>query len=259
MSTDSSSSTPSNYTGAIAYARATLTVLGTIGLFIFGQLLGITILLTGLAFAGLETDQVTNLFNDNVYAQFAAVLMVSLTTIALLVGWHKYRDIDFLKAIRLSRMPSKNDAWVALKAYAVYLLSFIGIVLVLPVLLPVVDVDQTQQLGFESPVGVEYLFVFFSLVILPPLVEEILFRGFLFERLRQYIKLPVAIGITSVLFAIAHLEFFSDASLNWIAAIDTFVLSLFLIWVYIKTESLWAAIFLHGIKNAVAYVAIFLL
>jgi membrane protease YdiL (CAAX protease family) len=61
------------------------------------------------------------------------------------------------------------------------------------------------------------------------------------------------------LFAVAHLQFGSGAPLLWIAAIDTFVLSLFLIYLKDKTDSLWAPILLHMLKNFIAFMALFVL
>ena len=128
-------------------------------------------------------------------------------------------------------------------------------------LVPSLDVFQQQQLEFDNNTvqGARLLVVFITLVIIPPITEEIVFRGFLYNSLKKVTMKRVAVVITSILFAAAHLEFFGENPLNFIAAIDTFVLSLFLIWVYEKTENLWAPIMLHALKNAIAFVVLFLI
>jgi len=45
----------------------------------------------------------------------------------------------------------------------------------------------------------------------------------------------------------------------YIAALDTFILSLVLIYLREKTGSLWASITLHAVKNGVAFMALFVL
>ena len=68
---------------------------------------------------------------------------------------------------------------------------------------------------------------------------------------------PAAI-ITSLMFAVGHLQFGSGAPLLWVAALDTFVLSLVLCYIREKTDSLWPGIFIHAIKNALAFSVLFL-
>jgi hypothetical protein len=84
-------------------------------------------------------------------------------------------------------------------------------------------------------------------------------RGFLFSSLKRGMTVVVAAIVTSSIFAIAHLQFGSDAPLLWLAAIDTFVLSLVLCYLRQKTGSLWPCIGLHMIKNGLAFTVLFLI
>jgi membrane protease YdiL (CAAX protease family) len=83
-------------------------------------------------------------------------------------------------------------------------------------------------------------------------------RGFLFTSLLK----PAAVHLRRdlspvVLFAAAHLQIGSGAPLLWTAAIDTFILSLVLCYLRYKTGSLWPGIFLHMLKNLLAFLVIF--
>ena len=119
------------------------------------------------------------------------------------------------------------------------------------------DTSQQQQLGFDSVKSTPELVVtFISLVILPPIVEEIVFRGFVFPGLRTRFKFVRAALITGLLFAVPHL-FASSEGLLWVAGIDTLLLSFVLCYLREKTGALWAPIALHGFKNAVAFVVLF--
>jgi membrane protease YdiL (CAAX protease family) len=101
--------------------------------------------------------------------------------------------------------------------------------------------------------------VFISLVVLPTIVEEILVRGFLYGGLRNKLR-PVGAGlIASLIFAAAHLQFGSGEPLLWVAAIDTFILSLFLIRLRETTGNLWSGMTVHFMKNGLAFTALFII
>ena len=127
-------------------------------------------------------------------------------------------------------------------------------------LFPSLNVHQKQQLGFQDASGgLKLALTFVSLCVLPPLVEETVFRGFMFTTLRGKLKFVWAALITSLIFASAHLEFGSGQPLLWVAALDTFTLSMVLCYLRQKTDSLWPGILLHSLKNCIAFVTLFVL
>ena len=79
-------------------------------------------------------------------------------------------------------------------------------------------------------------------VVFAPIVEEIFFRGFLFQGFRQRYGWVPAILISSAIFAAAHLD--------PIAFIPTFVLGSVLAYVYHRSNSVWPGIILHFLVNA---------
>jgi membrane protease YdiL (CAAX protease family) len=60
-------------------------------------------------------------------------------------------------------------------------------------------------------------------------------------------------------FGLPHLAQGGDAGPLWIAFIDTFILSMVLVWLREQTGNLWAGIVLHAIKNGIAFVSLFIL
>lgn len=80
--------------------------------------------------------------------------------------------------------------------------------------------------------------------IIGPMAEEIFFRGFVLPGLVKKFGIIWALVISSVLFGLFHI----DPG----AIVPTFALGLALGWVYIKTGSIWPAIFAHGLHNTVA-------
>ena len=231
----------------------------TIFVFISGQIFGVLGVLIILSLAGNDLQQIINLVDNNTYVKTLVVLFVELFTLGLLYWGFKLAKKPFLSSIGLIKNFKKQHITFTVVSYVMYVLSFIFFAILLDSLIPSLDTQQTQQLGFSPPTGLEYVAVFVSLVVMPAFVEEIVFRGFLFQNIRKLISLRSAALLTSIIFGILHLELTGDGPLNWIAAIDTFILSIFLISLLVQTKSLWASILLHGIKNTVAFVFLFII
>ncbi len=207
---------------------------------------------------GWSILEIETWFDTSLSAKFAIRLAQALIGIGLVYS--------LMRLVRLSwtqiglRTPRFKDILYATAGYAAYLPIYIVTVIIAKSMIPSIDLDQKQQLGFDGPTsGAALLIIFVSLVILPPLYEEILARGFLFTGLRKRLTVPVAAVITSLLFGAAHLGWRSGEPLLWAAAIDTFVLSLVLVYLRVKTDSLWPPIGLHAIKNLVAFLLLFVI
>jgi membrane protease YdiL (CAAX protease family) len=88
-------------------------------------------------------------------------------------------------------------------------------------------------------------------VVIAPIVEEAFFRGFAFKALRpRWGGWPAAI-ISSLLFGVAHL---STSSIGLL--IPTAFLGLLLVYLYVRTGSLWGSVAVHSGFNAVNVVAL---
>ncbi len=217
-------------------------------IYYMSQLIGSALVTTvpGLRSLGTESSVV----------QFWYVLVVEAITLGLLYWFLRGRKLTFASLGLIK--PRLRDVGITLLAYPPYfILNAIAFVLATSLLH--LDSGQAQQTGFETAASSNQLILtFISLVILPPLVEEIMMRGFLFGSLKNAFSAKIAAIITSVLFAAAHLQFGTGAPLLWLAAIDTFVLSLVLCYVRQKTGSLWAGIGLHALKNGLAFYILFI-
>jgi membrane protease YdiL (CAAX protease family) len=238
--------------------KAFLLVIGTIILFFLGQVIGVYIIIGLLFLFGYDFSQIQSLLTNNPALQFLTILTVEIITLGILWRVHRMIKQPFLVSVGLKNWPNFSSFGYSVLVYVVYFISLITAVALFSGIIPALDINQSQQIGFDGVQGGQLVFVFLTLVILPPIAEEIIFRGFLFQRLKRLITLYPAAIITSIIFALAHTEFLGDNPLNWIAAIDTFILSFFLIYLLQKTKSLWSSIFLHGIKNCIAFVALFL-
>jgi membrane protease YdiL (CAAX protease family) len=231
-------------------------ILGTLGVFFLGQLLaGIFIFLALLAY-GWDTESISRWLETGGTAQFALSIVVSFVTVGLLFMFlHSRRakpsDIGWVR-------PRFSDIGYVLAGIGAYVALYIGVVGILAQVFTSLNLEQQQDLGFSTDaVGNELVLVFLALVVLPPLVEELIVRGFLFSGLRKGLDfLPAAI-ISSGLFGLAHLAGGEGGSTIWIAAIDTFILGMVLAYLRERSGSLWPSIGLHASKNMIAFLFLF--
>jgi membrane protease YdiL (CAAX protease family) len=194
--------------------------------------------------------------DNSIGAQFLYILFAEIIIIYIVFLFVR-RYKDGLRAIGLRR-PKWSDPLYALACFPVYLIVYLLIVMIISHFAPGLNVNEKQQLGFNNVNGVgQMVLTFISLVILPPIGEEILFRGLIYSSLKKYLPLAGAVIGTSALFAIGHIPEGGSAGPLYIAAIDTFILSLILIYLREKTGGLWASMTLHAIKNGIAFIALF--
>jgi membrane protease YdiL (CAAX protease family) len=195
--------------------------------------------------------------NNSIGAQFVYVILAESFTVGAVYLFLRRKKKN-LSSIGLEK-PRLIDPVYALAAAPVYFILYLTAVGIISHFVPSLNVNQQQQIGFNSVHGAgQLVMTFISLVVLPPIAEEIMVRGFIYSSLRKAMRLVPAAIITSLLFASAHLPEGGAAGPLYIAAIDTFILSLVLIYLREKTGSLWASISLHAIKNGIAFAALFL-
>jgi len=194
--------------------------------------------------------------NNSVTAQFIFILLAESFTVGAVVMFLRLYKLT-LKSIGLRKI-KWTDPLFGLAALPVYFILYLLAVAVISHFVPALNVNQQQQIGFNSVYGSSAMIMtFISLVVLPPIAEEILVRGFIYSSFKKAMKIIPAAVFTSLLFAAAHLPEGGSAGPLYIAAIDTFILSLVLVFLREKTHSLWASITLHTLKNGVAFVALF--
>lgn len=208
----------------------------------------IYLLLNGLDAIGVPFGEM----NQAVLNSITGVVIYGLT-IGMVVGvpwWlKKYRTST--DEIGLKNWPRWLDLLLAPAGFLVYLLISGLLVWFAMQYLTFIDFQQTQDTGFSGlSQRYEYILAFLTLVVIAPVAEEVLFRGYLFGKLRKYVPLWVAILITSVLFAFVHGA--------WNVAIDVFALSIVLCVLRVVANSLWPSILLHMIKNFIAFYLLFI-
>lgn len=197
----------------------------------------------GVSFDGLN-EALLNLV-------FASVIYVLTIGIVIWVPFALRKYKTNFSELGFTRWLSWKDILVTPFALIAYLI-FSSILLVVAMkYLPWFNANQVQDTGFNNlRTQFEYIAAFIALVVIAPVAEETLFRGFLFGKLRKSTTLMVSMLITSIVFGYLHGA--------WNLAFDTFALSMVLCYLRESTGSIWASILLHMTKNGIAYYILFI-
>jgi uncharacterized protein len=107
------------------------------------------------------------------------------------------------------------------------------------------------QIVLEGKDSIALWLFFGTAAVAAPLFEEFLFRGFLLPSLTRYVPVWAAIGISGLIFGVAHL------SLSEILPLTT--LGIILGIVYVRTRNLLAPMLLHSLWNSSTLASLFIL
>ncbi|HSX01828.1 MAG TPA: type II CAAX endopeptidase family protein [Candidatus Saccharimonadia bacterium] len=196
-------------------------------------------LLQGLA----DTTQT----DRSIQANFVLTLATAVVGLGL-IGW-------FLRRYRASWQQVGWRSFSLVKAVgylvALFLILAVGGNILLDLiqwLAPAFNASQPQTNDFINAAGSHPQLALVALVVVPPIIEETVFRGFIFPALAT--KWGVwggALG-SSVLFGFAHLQ----ANVS----IYTFVLGLLLCFMYTRLRSIFPGMALHMLNNYLAFIAL---
>jgi membrane protease YdiL (CAAX protease family) len=179
--------------------------------------------------------------------------IVYISTLIVMIGlpWWIRKNKTSKEDLGLTGLPTWVDIVLTPAGFIVYLLLSFVILLTAQGLLPWFDATQKQSLGFEAlHFQYEYVLAFLMLVIIAPIAEEVIFRGYLFGKLRSAVPVWLAAIVTSVVFGFVHQA--------WNVGFDTFALSLVLCHMRQITGTLWAPMLLHMTKNGIAFYLLFI-
>lgn len=230
-------------------------------IFAYSIFLGVSVLVAFIPihFFRIERDFLARpipfaLLNIVLYALICPVTYLVETKLCPLLHLRKpsSKSPKFRQLLGLSDSPTWTDvglglagfvASLILAALAIWLCSF----------LPFFDPNQAQNIGFGPHLfGPELIFAFLALVIVAPVVEELLFRGWLYARLRQIparYSILISSLLTSLIFALAHRQ------LN--VGVNVFMMSLIACSLREFTGTTYAGIFLHIFRNWLSFMLLY--
>ena len=186
---------------------------------------------------------------------------IIITTVPRLISKkHRKHKQNLREEFGLKGLPTWTDIGLAPVGFIVYLLIAAAIMLLFKELFPWFNAEETQDVGFSIYIaGFDRVVAFLTLVVVAPFFEEIIFRGWLYSKLRSKlnqnlsdtVSMIISICLVSLLFGIVHLQ--------WNVGVNVFAMSIVLCILREITGTTYAGIILHMLKNGLAFYLLFVL
>lgn len=149
-------------------------------------------------------------------------------------------------SLGLKGLPTWTDILLAPIGYIASMVATIAVLLVVQAVAPSFDLNEAQDVGFNGIyLNIDKAIAFVALVVLAPIAEELIFRGYLYGKLRTRLSAIPAIILVSVLFGCMHGQ--------WNVGIVVGVMSVFLCVARELTGTIYAGILMHMIRNGLAF------
>lgn len=150
----------------------------------------------------------------------------------------------------LSGLPTFTDIGISiLGIIATFLIA--GVVTTLLSNFAWFDAGEAQDIGYSTQViGFDRVVAFLALVVFAPLFEELIFRGWLYGKLKNYTSVGVTMAVVSVLFGALH------GQLN--VGVTVGIMSLVMCFEREMTGTIYAGILTHMLKNGLAFYLLFI-
>jgi len=192
-----------------------------------------------------------SLASNVVNAVYQVIVYVVALMVIIFVPWKLLKQKTTRDELGLRGLPTWTDLLLAPIGFIVVLLLGGFLVLVMRAMLPGINWEQAQEVGYHNLFRPsDFILAFTCLVVLAPLCEEIMFRGWLYGKLRFRMPAVPAILITSVLFGVMHGQ--------WNVGVTVFAMSLGMCVMRELTGTIWSGVLLHMIKNGVAFYFLFI-
>lgn len=192
------------------------------------------------------------LANNVVNGIYSVVVYAVCMVLAIGLPWWVLKKKTTRDELGLRGLPTWLDLLLAPVGLVVVMIVAGILTTIMVAILPSVDWQQAQEVGFHGLYDFgEHLLAFICLVIIAPVCEEIVFRGWLYGKLRVRLTAVPAMLIVSLLFGIMHGQ--------WNVGVTVFAMSLGMCAMRELTGTIWSGVILHMIKNGIAFYALFVL
>lgn len=194
----------------------------------------------------LKTGDPANSLNYMVYGLFFG----QLVKFTILVFYMEKRDKTFrLKLDRPYILKEKIEKPIKLVGIGFGTIGF-GLILTNIIMKAFEDTDlmkaalDLMENAFKGESPLDGIIIIIVIAIGAPVVEELLFRGVLFEEINRETSKKMTIFLTAFIFGIYHF--------NIIQTPNTFFMGLVLAYLYEKTKSIKAPMIVHATNNIMA-------
>lgn len=199
-----------------------------------------------------DVVSISEMITNAIYRQAMLITLCSaLATLPFLI-WFRYRDIQREK---LNNRFKRYERVSSIKYLLIIPFGIFGMlaanyfVSILTIIMPesmTASYADTAEAIYGSGLFVQII----AAGIICPIVEEMIFRGLVYNRLRKVSSVMVAAVISALLFGIYHG--------NWVQAPYAFIIGMLCVYVYEKYKSIAAPILLHISANMLSVIISFM-
>jgi len=194
---------------------------------------------------------------DTLKTPLAATIFSALVyTLSFLFFLLTFKHLKPLRApvtrneLGLNNLVTFSDIGLALTGFFGYL-AFSAILTALFSVFPWFNLTENQPLLYSTLISpLNKVFAAIALVVFGPILEEVIYRGLIYGKLRKKHSLIISILIVSILFGFLHGQ--------WNVGVDVFALSVVACLMRETTGTIYAGIILHVLKNTIAFYFLFM-
>lgn len=182
----------------------------------------------------------------------------------IITEWYYFiiTTILMIYAIKIFKVKLHKD-WLNIKnkKISVFFTGILGFFLILLlniiIILIVNQGKEVKSVNQNSIENISFLFKFFAplfIVIIGPILEELIFRVYILEILKDKIKLLPAVLISILSFTAIHMNSLTE---NWKALIPYFSMGIITVFIYlIKKHNFYYTLSIHIINNLIVQMII---
>ena len=177
-----------------------------------------------------------------------ALVLIIVVPMKLFKKWHITR-----KDLGLNSLPTWTDIGLAPIGFIVSSV-LAGMLVWIFTMFPWFNAEEVQDVGFSVLVNpFDRIIAFVTLVVLAPIAEEVIFRGWLYGLVRKKTSLAMSSAWSMVVSSLIVSLMFGLVHFQWNVAVNVFAMSLVLCAMREITGTIYSGIIMHMIKNGVAF------
>ncbi len=183
----------------------------------------------------------------DIYASFILTIFNAIIALGLVAFYLRRHSVSW-SSVGWRKFNVLKAAMYLLAIFICFIFASKVLLWIVSILVPGFNSQQPQVNDFTKSTLSNPRLTLIALVIIPPIIEETVFRGFIFPAFAKKWGVVWGAILSSVMFGFAHLQ--------QNVGVYTFVLGLLLCFLYIRLKSIIPGIMFHTLNNYLAFIAI---
>ncbi|MCB2291455.1 CPBP family intramembrane metalloprotease [Clostridium sp. CS001] len=167
--------------------------------------------------------------------QFLVAAVAGVITLGIYVLMFRKKELNLFQLCKFRKLSLKNSSIIILSCIGLAFVSSSLVSLLINKFPSYSETSNAIASNTNSVLGV------ISVVLIIPIFEEVLFRGLIFNELKNHLNIIIAIILQGAIFALAHG--------NMLQGIYTFIMGVVIAIVYNKIQSILAPMLFHVLYN----------